>query len=188
MNNSSFNTNISDQTLQQHLDKLSNELTPERDLWAGIERAINHAEQTTRQSSKQLNTQGKLTANRFTAPFAWAASVVVAVLLSWQLNHTFSPSPTSVTQQSNYDAVSFIKDNFQQQKQSLLVSYGKPESKQLPIKMQKELQQLESAQSTIYKALASDKNNQDLLNLLQWTQQQELKLLEQLYRPRWQTI
>jgi len=179
MNNSSIN-NISDKALQQHIDQLSGELTPERDLWAGIELAINQAEQT--------NTYNKQTVNRFNTPFAWAASVIVAILFSWQLNHTFSPIPAKVAQQNSFDAVDFIKVNFQQQKQSLLVSYGKPETKQLPLKMQQELQQLEGAQNTIYKALESDKNNQDLLNLLQWTQQQELKLLEQLYRPHWQTI
>jgi len=184
MNNSSIDKNVSDQALQQHLDKLPDEFTPKRDLWAGIERAISHQEQLLEGRTNQQ----KLTINRFNTPFSWAASVVVAVLLSWQLNHVFSPSPENVTQQTSYDAVSFIKYNFQLQKQSLLVSYGKPETKQLPIKMKQELQQLESAQNTIYKALANDKNNQDLLNLLQWTQQQELKLLEQLYRPRWQTI
>jgi len=177
MNNFSNDKKINDQTLQQHLDKLPDELTPKRDLWAGIEHAINHVEQAP-----------KNTVNRFNTPIAWAASVVVAVLLSWQLNHSFSPSSPNVVQHTNYDAVTFIKDNFQQQKQGLLVSYGKPDIKQLPQKMQQELQQLEGAQNTIYKALASDKNNQDLLNLLQWTQQQELKLLDQLYRPRWQTI
>jgi len=188
MNNSSINNNMNDKALQQHIDQLSDELTPERDLWAGIERAINQTAQATQQSSKQINHNEKYAANRFNTPFAWAASVVVAVLLSWQINHSFSPMPAKVAQQSSFDAVDFIKVNFQQQKQSLLVSYGKPETQKLPVKMQQELQQLESAQNTIYKALANDKNNQDLLNLLQWTQQQELKLLEQLYRPHWQII
>ena len=31
-------------------------------------------------------------------------------------------------------------------------------------------------------------NNSDLLNLLRWTQQQELDLLKQLYSPQWQSI
>jgi hypothetical protein len=54
--------------------------------------------------------------------------------------------------------------------------------------MQTELVKLSSAQKTISKALADDPNNSDLLNLLRWTQQQELDLLKQLYSPQWQSI
>jgi 3-dehydroquinate dehydratase len=75
-----------------------------------------------------------------------------------------------------------MQHNFQQQKQTLLVSYGKPSMEQLSPAMKKELKQLGDARASIRKALASDENNADLLNLLDFTQQQELKLLQQLYR------
>ncbi len=188
MNNSTQNTAANEQELQQHLQQLPKELTPERDLWSGIERAINESacENT---GLKKHNTVVKLAL--FKTPLAWTASVIVAVLLatqlnSWQLNQ--HKIPTAQTQQLGFDAVSFIQQNFNQQKHSLLVSYGNPDIKQLPTKMQQELQLLENAQIEISQALAKDKNNQNLLNLLQWTQQQELKLIEQLYRPRWQSI
>ena len=48
--------------------------------------------------------------------------------------------------------------------------------------MQQELTQLSEARASIRKALLTDKNNADLINLLDFTQQQELKLLQQLYR------
>ena len=38
------------------------------------------------------------------------------------------------------------------------------------------------------KALLNDVNNSDLLNLLRWTQKQELELIKQLYSPQWQSI
>ena len=40
----------------------------------------------------------------------------------------------------------------------------------------------------IYQALENDPNNSELLNLLRWTQDQELALIEQVYSPQWQTI
>jgi hypothetical protein len=48
--------------------------------------------------------------------------------------------------------------------------------------MQTELSQLAKARVAIRNALDNDENNVDLLNLLDFTQQQELKLLQQLYR------
>lgn len=70
----------------------------------------------------------------------------------------------------------------------ILTSFGQPKLKELPVAMQEELQQLEKARSSIEKALADDENNSDLIDLLRWTQQQELKLIERLYSPQWQTI
>jgi hypothetical protein len=170
-------TSTSEQTLSHQLAQLPKEISPERDLWSGIERAINHTEQL-----PLNNVQTKKT-TRFNTPLAWAASVVIAVLFSWQLN-TYAPQKKL----AQLSPAQLIQQNFQQQKQLLLASFGQKNSSNLSFAMQNELQQLKSAQSTIYKALMQDKNNQDLLNLLQWTQQQELKLLEQLYQPQWQSI
>ena len=183
MNNSTKNTAANEQLLQQHITQLPKEMSPQRDLWAGIERAIN---------KPAVNNKIKVTKlTQFKAPLAWAASVIVAVLLStqlssWQLNQ--NKTQTAQTQQITFDAVGFIQQNFAQQKRSLLVSYGSPSIKKLPANMQQELQLLENAQQEISQALAKDSSNQHLLNLLQWTQQQELKLIEQLYRPKWQSI
>ncbi len=46
--------------------------------------------------------------------------------------------------------------------------------------MQEQLLQLSQARLAIKKALENDENNVDLLNLLRFTQQQELNLLQQL--------
>ncbi|PCI58699.1 MAG: hypothetical protein COB35_13115 [Gammaproteobacteria bacterium] len=185
------NSLIDDEKLASHITKIPKEITPKRDLWAGIEHAISN-------STQPENVQGnknKKKSFHFNTPLAWAASVIIAVLVSWQLNQSFSTQNTANVVQQNsttpmlgFNAVNFIQTNFQQQKQSLLTSYGKPDLTQLPLKMQQELQQLAKAQQSIVKALAKEKNNQNLLNLLQWTQQQELRLIEQLYRPRWQSI
>ncbi len=171
---------FSDADLAEQVATLPKQMTPERDLWSGIERAIsqkNQQEPTNKQS------------NLF-VPSAWAASVFVVILASW---FTFSPSNTDVTSpsivknhQNNGNVkdslVSFMQKNFQQQKQTLLVSYGQPVMDKLSPAMQQELKQLADARAAIRKALLADENNADLLNLLDFTQQQELKLLQQLYR------
>jgi len=171
---------VSDQDLSEQVALLPNEMTPERDLWPGIERAINHKSQQV-VTDKQGNVY---------VPGAWAASVLVVMLASW---FTFSPSnkvsESPVLVQSNKEEnamqgqlVNFMQQNFQQQKQTLLVSYGQPALDKLPPAMQQELKQLSDARASIRKALLTDENNADLLNLLDFTQQQELKLLQQLYR------
>ena len=171
---------ISDKNIAEQVSQLSNEMTPERDLWPGIERAINHKKQHVPAEKE----------NNVFIPSAWAASIFVVVLASW---FTFSPSSNGLrspqmaqNQQAESvlrgELVSFMQKNFQQQKQTLLVSYGQPAIDKLSPAMQQELKQLADARASIRKALLADENNADLLNLLDFTQQQELKLLQQLYR------
>ena len=182
MMNSAPKNNVTDNMLNAQLQRLPREMTPSRDLWSGIEKAINQPQSNNKTSSfAQFFSQTK-------TPLAWAASVLVAVLISTQLNQHSTKSVALTTQNTPFNAVKFMQTNFQQQKQSLLISYQQSSTKNLPIATQKELQILEKAQQSIYSALKNDANNQALLNLLQYTQQQELKLLEQVYRPHWQSI
>lgn len=160
-------------SLQEAIEQLPKEIAPERDLWAGIEKAINQSATSTGNSDKRKT---------FT-PVAWAASIVAAVLLTW-----VTLGPEQVISKPQVNLVAAMQQDFEQQKQTMLVNFGAPDIKQLPIAMQTELVKLSSAQSTISKALADDPNNSDLLNLLRWTQQQELDLLKQLYSPQWQRI
>lgn len=173
-------TDLSDKVLAEQVTMLPDEMAPERDLWPGIERAISH-------KSQQLTTDKQ---KNIVVPSAWAASIAMVILMSW---FTFSPAinekkPAVLVkiQEENFvtqgQLVDFMQKNFQQQKQTLLVSYGQPTVDKLPPAMQKELSQLADARASIRKALLTDENNADLLNLLDFTQQQELKLLQQLYR------
>lgn len=161
------------QNLQAGIEQLSKEITPERDLWIGIEKAINQHSTTTKNQIP----------NKVFIPAAWVASVTAAVLLTWQ-----AMAPESLSHQASINVVDAIQQDFQQQKQVMLVSFGAPDIKQLSVAMQTELVKLSSAQKTIIQALSDDPNNTDLINLLRWTQQQELDLLKQLYSPQWQSI
>lgn len=163
---------ISEQELLTQVEHLPTEITPERDLWSGIEKAIHNQPAVPSSSVKRVY-----------GPTAWAASIVAAVLLTWGV---YSPTPQTLQKSDNLVAV--MQQDFEQQKQTMLVSFGQPDIKAFPSAMQTELTKLTSAQHTIKQALENDPNNVDLLNLLRWTQQQELDLLKQLYSPQWQTI
>ncbi|WP_371186833.1 hypothetical protein [Thalassotalea maritima] len=165
---------ITDQQLQQQIDALSKTIEPSRDLWLGVERAIEHQSQHQPTQSRQSNYM----------PMAWAASVVFAVLLTWQLLPQ-GQQPQPVVAQT---PVEILQQQYQQQRETMLVSFGKPDISQLPNDIQQQFIELESARSSLLQALQDDPNNKDLLNLLKWTQQQELSLLEQLFAPKWQSI
>lgn len=168
-----MNNSISEQHLHNKVKELPSEISPERDLWSGIELAI----QTKSQNNNTHNSTKKV------VPMAWAASVIVAVLLTW-----LTLEPQQIISDSSLTLVKSLQKNFEQQKQGLLVSFGQPNLTELPKDMQQQLTQLASARLTIETALLDDPSNSDLLNLLHWTQKQELNLLEQLYSPKWQTI
>ncbi len=169
-----MNNQISEQDLQNELAKLPQEMSPERDLWPGIERAIQiNAQQQTEKPLSALSGR----------PLAWAASVVAAVLLTWGI---LTPVPQDNS--SPLNLVTVMQQDFEAQKNAMLVSFGQPKMSELPVEMQTQLTQLASARLAIEKALAEDPTNSDLLNLLNWTQKQEISLIKQLYSPQWQTI
>lgn len=165
----------SEQRLQEALAELPTDMSPDRDLWSGIERAI--AADVHQATAKKV-----IKASVFT-PVTWAASVVAAVLVTW-----YSFNINQVEQMPTVNLVANMERDFNQQKRVMLVNLGSPKVSELPVDIQKELTKLSSAQKAISKALANDPNNSDLLNLLRWTQKQELDLLQQLYSPQWQTI
>ncbi|XQW84688.1 hypothetical protein ACOYR1_16345 [Thalassotalea piscium] len=166
-------SNISDKALDQQVAQLSKEMTPQRDLWVGIERAI----------TSQVEVQPSKTQSKRHLHFAWAASFIAAVLLTWG-----SLSPQMPNKQTPLTLASMMEKNFEKNKAFILTSYGQEKNKTLSVDMQKQLAELASARAAINKALKADQNNSDLLNLLRWTQQQELDLLQQIYSPQWQTI
>jgi hypothetical protein len=178
-----MNKLLSEQDLQKSVAELPDEMTPHRDLWAGIERAI----QTKEQDKLSIDSSNKKTF----IPTAWAASLVAAVLVTWiSFSPQLSDKTVNMAQQDNspLHLVKAMQENFKQTKQTMLVSFGQPEMSALPKEIQEELIKLSSAQATIEKALTEDPSNNDLLNLLRWTQKQELDLLTQLYSPKWQSI
>jgi hypothetical protein len=171
---------MSDALLDKKTAELIPEIAPQRDLWPGIERAINHqGQQSSVFKSRDL-----------IMPSVWAASIAMIMLVSWlTLAPQHNPFKKNSLVNNNVEIkvnqsqlIAMMQQSFNQQKVSLRVSYGNPKIELLPIAMQTELSQLAKARVAINNALENDENNVDLLNLLDFTQQQELKLLQQLYR------
>jgi len=168
-----MNTQNSEKILQDQLSQLPKEIAPHRELWSGIERALQH--------QSQLNSSGNT--HKPIIPIAWAASIIAAVLLTWG-----GISPQQQQLQPQMSLVSAMQQDFELQKQTMLVSFGQPKLSALPLDMQKQLDELLSVRQAIEKALVDEPNSSDLLNILRWTQKQELELIKQLYSPQWQTI
>lgn len=154
-----MNTSDLDKRLTQEVNDLSPELAPSRDLWSGIEKAINQPDQ-----QRQNKT-----------PWLVAASVVMAVTVGWYSN-----------QQADFEQDSLVESieaNFAMQKQAVALQYTnvKPISPEAAAEFAK-------ARETILAALAEDPSNPALLEILKYTQQRELELMHQINRPQWQQI
>jgi len=164
---------LSDKALNEKLNALPKEMSPERDLWQGIERAIT-AQQVQPSDKKPVKMH-----------LALAASVLLSVVLSWQL--LYQPD-VNIVEIAKLSVVEQLEEDFQQQKLLVLTSFGQQDLSKVPTDLKLQLDELAAAQESIKKALESDPNNIDLVKLLRWTQSQELALIETAYAPRWQQI
>lgn len=162
-----------DVLLDEQVAELSKEIEPSRDLWSGIEKAI--------VESKQV--EAKVIRADKRATFAVAASICTAVFTGWM-----TLSPATSKNDTIVDFATVMSKEFEQQKGLMLASAGKSDSSAFSDDIQTQLKELSDAQRAIVKALAQDPTNSDLIELLRWTQKQELDLLNQVISPQWQTI
>ena len=164
---------LSDKALNEKISALPKEMTPERDLWQGIERAI---------TSQQLELEHKKPVK---VHLALAASVLLSVVLSWKLLYQPNIQPIEIAELTIAEQ---LEQDFQQQKRLVLTSFGQQDLTSVPADMKVQLDELAAAQNSIKKALESDPNNIELVKLLRWAQSQELALIEAAYAPKWQQI
>ncbi|QOL25990.1 hypothetical protein LP316_01360 [Thalassotalea sp. LPB0316] len=163
---------LSRATLEQSVEVLEQEIAPTRDLWPGIEKAISQQPQQVEQHSR----------HSWRVNLALAASVCALVITL--VNVKGLPEQTT-----NPNLVATINQAFESERQAMLVSYGAAQTqRQIPADLQMQLDELVKARASIINALEKDPTNADLIHLLKFTQQQELALLEHIYRPQWQTI
>lgn len=151
-----------DEMLKQELDSLPREISPSRDLWPGIERAM-------------VSSTANKPVSRSMKPWLGVAACVSAGLLSLLM----------VMKQTPNNAV-VIADFFENQKQSLLVKYQTQPA--LTDNWQAQLVELESAEAAIRKALEGDPQNAALLRMLSQVYQQQLDLINKVHQPAWQEI
>ncbi len=158
MNKPNFNN-----YLNESLNTLDKDIAPQKDLWAGVERAIINSK------TAQINT---VIWPKITVIAACTIAALVAVNIFY-----ITPEPQPVVA---------ISDYFSAQKNSLLVEYKNKEA--LTSNWQIQLQELEEAEQAIKQALENEPQNQALLTMLAQIYQQQLDLINKVHAPRWQHI
>ncbi|AWL12636.1 hypothetical protein HMF8227_02178 [Saliniradius amylolyticus] len=159
MSNSDF-----EQKLQRQIDELPREKHPERDLWTGIERGIQHkAEQ------------------RIVSPL-WrnAAAVAFVGVLG------FGAMEFSGLRVTTDSPMQQLTQQHQSQKRFLLASLDNQPA--LTDNWQQQLAELEAAAEAIKQALEEDPNNVALLKMLQQVYQQQIDLIEKVHAPKWRQV
>ena len=153
-----------DTYLNESLHTLDKEITPQKDLWTGIEKAI-------------VNTHHPVQARVSLWPkLSVMAGFAVMALLMAQL-FVVTPKQQQITRMS---------EQFAQQKQQLLVQYK--DKSALTDNWQVQLQELEEAEQAIKQALKSQPQNQALFSMLAQVYKQQLDLINKVHAPRWQHI
>ena len=161
---------------QQKLDEMVNkgcrELAPERELWTGIEQAINQSENLNGESEFSEAATGSWRKSTF----AIAASVFVAVtvgLFAYETGKTVQGDAL----------IAAMTEQHQNQKQSLLIRFkDRPAATN---NWQQQLDELDEAAAAIKKALAEEPNNPALLKMLKNVYEQQMAIIERVHEPTW---
>jgi hypothetical protein len=157
-----------DNFLKHSLEKMPEEIQPKKDLWQGIDRAID------------FNDKPKAN-NHFTK-----LSVIAACFAAVMLSINFL-SNTQVTPQAiEINNVASMSQLFETEKQALLVQYQ--EKPALTDDWQSQLDDLEQAETAIKQALKNEPQNSTLLRMLAQVYRQQLELINRVHQPKWQQI
>ncbi|NVK25800.1 MAG: hypothetical protein HWE10_12800 [Gammaproteobacteria bacterium] len=154
-------------SLHAKVSELPKELSPERDLWPGIEQAINELPQQSHQD-RDLNWS---VVGKVAASFA-----PVALVLGLWLTPQFGGQPNGDSGVFNPMAASFDI-----QKRQLLI---KVSDKQPVVEnWQQSLAELEQAEQALIKALQSQPEDPALMKMLSQVYQQQLELIQKAHKP-----
>ncbi|MES2603303.1 MAG: hypothetical protein V4603_00090 [Pseudomonadota bacterium] len=153
--------------LQTLINALPRELAPARDLWPGIDHAINA-------SSAVMGYR----------PYALAASVLLVLGLS-VFYGVRQPLP-SITDPGIEAYISDLQVEHQRSKEAILVEF-RDQQPWYP-EWEDQLHQLETAENAIYDALRNDPDNRELLSILRDVQNKQLKLIDAVFAPQRNSI
>ena len=163
-----LNNSLGEDQIAKLCTQLPQEKQPQRDLFSGIEFAI--------QANEQNTGRGGATKPML---YGLAASVCLVAFVAYF-------SYQSGVSNSGQKLVKLLSEQHQQQKESLLASYaGTPEKTQ---NWQQQSQDLDKAAIAIKKALENDPNNAALLKMLKKVHEQQITLIERVHAPAWQQI
>jgi hypothetical protein len=151
-------------TLQRALDAMPRDQLPGRDLWPGIEHAINEA--------RPRAAWGQYA--------ALAASLLLLLFASLQFGRI--PAVPGANAGIDRELLAELQSEHLQSKQALLVRYE--EAAPLYPAWETQMQQLEQAEQVIYNALREEPSNLELLKMLRLVQQKQLELIDSVFSPR----
>lgn len=172
----SDDTQGNDWNIEKGVKKLQVEMQPQRDLWKGIEQALEQNPKA--QYRRDISSKKHFFSN--TKPIlAVAASLTVIAVVGWM-------SFESGKSLQGETLVSIMSEQHHNQKQSLLIRF-----KDLPAatnNWQKQIEELDEAAEAIKKALAEEPNNPALLKMLKNVYEQQMAIIERVHEPRWNRI
>ena len=154
-----------DKLLDAASDRLPREIAPPRDLWVGIDHAIEM-----RANEKKAN-RGKL--------FQAVAGLVLVVGMSWFFFADVGLDDTRPGELSPTMLADNIDKGFKVQKANMLAVYeGQPA---LTLTWREQLQELEVARTNIWQQLKKDPGNVYMIEILLEVQQQQLELIQNVH-------
>lgn len=169
MNNEQF-----EQQLSSDIEGLPRERQPERDLWPGIEVAMNL------NGSESAQNGSVVTLAKQPVWYATAASFLVVAMFTW---FNFNGA-SSVGVNEAFIAQMALEH--EQQKSALLVRFE--DQPALTENWQQQLTELDDAAAAVKKALLQEPNNIALLKMLQHVHQQQIDLIETVHSSKWTQI
>lgn len=172
--------NAREAKLQQLIDDTPKTLTPERDLWQGIEKRMDKPLASQPASRQAPRLQG--------AQWAIAATIVLAVLFGF---YTQAPVKTSLPEQiasqaaDDEQVLQALLSQIAQTHQAQVTSLAQTptvvawQTSRFSAPLEQGLAELRRAGEQIYQALQANPTDKQLWQLWLWVQQRELDLLQQ---------
>lgn len=176
----SLSNNAREAKLQQLIDDAPKTLTPERDLWQGIEKRMDKPLASQPASRQAPRLQG--------AQWAIAATIVLAVLFGF---YTQAPVKTSLPEQiasqaaDDEQVLQALLSQIAQTHQAQVTSLAQTptvvawQTSRFSAPLEQGLAELRRAGEQIYQALQANPTDKQLWQLWLWVQQRELDLLQQ---------
>ncbi|MFT5276398.1 MAG: hypothetical protein ACI97K_002811 [Glaciecola sp.] len=145
------------------------EKQPERDLWRGIEQALQNSD----------NAAGNSKLSGMKPMLAMAASFMVVAVISWA-------SFESGKSMQGDALVAAMSEQHSSQKKSLLISFK--DQPAATSNWQQQIDELDEAAQAIKRALKEEPNNSALLRMLKNVYEQQMAIIERVHEPSWARI
>jgi len=160
-------TETNENELQKQIEQLALEKQPERDLWKGIEQAL---EQTKHTDSDMRSRKPIL---------AMAASFMLVAIVGWM-------SFESGKSLQGESLVAALAEQHDANKKALLLRVKDQQA--ATNNWQQQIDELDEAAQAIKKALQEEPNNPALLKMLKNVYEQQMAIIERVHEPRWNRV